>query len=112
LIEKAAFGQIPKEVAHPEPPRWRLVGRRDTVREGAQAWRGNRYDVSDLVRKALAQGVAVLYGREHRAEEKNEAIGILVVGADRLSGDVGWIPADEPERRHAFKTEVVFAGDD
>ena len=86
--------QVPHQSAHAVGPRRGQVAGGDAVEQGAQLRRGNGHGVAHHVGKALAGAVAVLGGGEHGAQEKHHAVGVLVVGAHGLRGQVQGVAAD------------------
>src|SRR3546814_16712987 len=57
----------------------------------------------------LAGRVAVLGRREQGAGHQHQAVGILVVRADGVGGEVGDVAADQAHRRAAAQHEAVAA---
>src|SRR5919201_604049 len=103
----------PREVLHEPPgaegPRLAILRVADAVHQRAELRRGDGDDVADLVGEALARRIAVLDGSEHRAEEEDRAVGILVMGAEQLSHQVFRIAADLRDRRASFQAKSIAA---
>src|SRR4051812_31950624 len=92
--DQAAGRQIGEQRAGAEGPGRRLVAEAHAVDQGAEPVRGDHDDVVALVREAAAGAVAVLGRGEHRAQEQGDAVGVLVVLADRLADEVEYVAAD------------------
>src|SRR6185436_4221678 len=86
-----------------ESPRRDLVGMLDAVDQCAQLGGGDGDDVADDVREALPRRKPVLGRREHRAEIQDEAVGILVIRADRVLNEIERIAADLAHRACALE---------
>src|ERR671927_263628 len=66
--KQAALGEVAHERAGPEGPGLAVGRELHAVDKPAELRRGDRDDVADLVREPLPRRLAVLDGREHRAQ--------------------------------------------
>src|ERR1700674_826764 len=80
--EEAPPREVRHEGARPEGPRLRLIARDDLVDERTELRRPDAHDVPDLVRESAAWGAPIVNGGEHRPDEEEKAVGVLMVGAN------------------------------
>src|SRR5262249_56879454 len=80
--KQPARGEVAHQFAGTEGPRRRPVAGRYYILQGAQTLGGDNHTVADVVGESRAWRIAVLDRREHRSQEQNEAVGVLMVGAD------------------------------
>src|SRR5438552_18825059 len=93
-LEKPALREVAHQCRRSERPGRDLIGVVDPVHQRAQQRRRNRDDIANDVTESFTWREAVLGRREHGAQEKHEAVGVLMVGSDRLRHQIERIAAD------------------
>src|SRR5208283_461396 len=110
-LAQIAPREVPHQRSRTEGPGRDAIAAIDAVYQGAERWRRHGHDVADRVGESLARTESILRGREHRAQKEHQAIGILMVGADRLPHQVERVATDHCHRATALECEAVRAVD-
>ena len=93
-MDQVTRHEIFNQGPYSELPGRSLVARPDPVDERAEFRRSDCNDISALVGEAAAPALADLRGSEHRAQEEDETIRILVGPSDRLLNEVFRVTTD------------------
>src|ERR1700761_587707 len=96
---ETTLGEVRKQRADSKRPRLADIAGPHPVDQTPELGACNRDNIAGLVGETLADRVAVFDRREHRAQEKNKAVGILMIGIDRLTDKIFGIAADHADGR-------------
>src|SRR3546814_17742762 len=102
-VQQAAPRDLAHQRAYAADPGGRFGAGPHAVHQRAEPRFGDAHEVADLVGEAATRLVAILRRREQRAEEKDEAVGILML-AHRLAQQLFGVAADLVHRATAFET--------
>src|SRR5262245_19374667 len=108
-LQKAAPCQIAHQRPGAEAPRRGLGRQRHAIGKCTKLGRGNCGDVTQFVRKALPDRIAVFDRREHGAKKQHRPVRILVMPAQHLFDERGRVARDLAHRGAPLQHVAILA---